>query len=550
MSEVNLPEGWTLSTLPKSIAIDGLISDGDWVESKDQDPNGSVRLIQLADIGDGDFKNKSKRLMSPERADALNCTYLQSGDVLIARMPEPLGRACIFPGVGQDAVTVVDICLIRTGKKTAISNKILTYWINSPSIRGLISANASGTTRTRITRKKLELFEFPIPPLAEQKAIADKLDTLLTQVETTKSRLKRIPEILKTFLQSVLASAVSGKLINSNCNTWQLEKLLTLTTKIGSGATPKGGKTTYKESGIPLVRSLNIHTYFIKYEDLAFIDEKQANKLANVEIEENDVLLNITGASIGRVNIAPKDFVGGRVNQHVAIIRCIQEKLIPKYLYIYLASPCIQKWIEKENYGATRQALTKGMIEQIQITLPPLEEQTEIVRRVEELFAFADSIEQKTNAALAQVNNLTQSILAKAFRGELTADWRAANPEFISGDNSAKALLEKIKAEREAIEKQPKPKRSAIKKKTGSHMSKQIMKVVEALKQAGEPLSGQQLLAAAGYPSDSNTEQLEQFFLDIRDALTIEESIVKLERSDDSQDWFALANPPINKAKN
>jgi type I restriction enzyme S subunit len=83
--------------------------------------------------------------------------------------------------------------------------------------------------------------------------------------------------------------------------------------------------------------------------------------------------------------------------------------------------------------------------------MPPPFEQTEIVRRVEELFTFADSIEQKANAALKRVNNLTQSILAKAFRGELTADWRAANPELVSGDNSAEALLEKIKAEREAL---------------------------------------------------------------------------------------------------
>ena len=163
------------------------------------------------------------------------------------------------------------------------------------------------------------------------------------------------------------------------------------------------------------------------------------------------------------------------------------------------------------------------------------------------MFNFSSLAEAKAKTALERVNKITQSILAKAFRGELTADWRAANPDLISEEKSAEALLEKIKAEREAIEKQPKPTRSVIKKNTGGRMSKQIIKVVEALKQAGKPLSGQQLLAAAGYPSDSSTEQLEQFFLDIRDALTIEESIVKLERGGDSQDWFALAN---NKAKN
>ena len=99
----------------------------------------------------------------------------------------------------------------------------------------------------------------------------------------------------------------------------------------------------------------------------------------------------------------------------------------------------------------------------IGINLPTIEQQTEIVRKVEELFAFADSIEEKVNAALKRVNKLTQSILAKAFRGELTANWRAANPELICGKNSAEALLEKIKAEREAF----KPvKKSSVRKKS------------------------------------------------------------------------------------
>lgn len=175
------------------------------------------------------------------------------------------------------------------------------------------------------------------------------------------------------------------------------------------------------------------------------------------------------------------------------------------------------------------------------IFIPELKEQTEIVRRVEELFAFTDRIEQKANVALERVNNLTQSILAKAFRGELTSDWRAANPELISGENSVDALLVRIKAEREALKSKPRPKRTTVKKKSGSRMSKKITKVTDALKQAGKPLTGQQLLAEAGYTSDSNTEQLEQFFLDIREALTDEKSIVKLERHKDGQDVFALA---------
>jgi len=180
---------------------------------------------------------------------------------------------------------------------------------------------------------------------------------------------------------------------------------------------------------------------------------------------------------------------------------------------------------------------------EIPIELPPLDEQKEIVRRVEELFTFANNIEQKVITALQRVNSLPQSILGKAFRGDLTGSWRDANLDLISGENSAEVLLGNIKKERETIKKQLKLKQTTLKKKAGKpHMSQQIIKVAEALKKAGEPLSGQQLLAASGYPTDSSTDQLEQFFLDIRNALTIERSIVKLYRDEDSQDWFDLAN--------
>ncbi|EPI1964199.1 restriction endonuclease subunit S, partial [Escherichia coli] len=100
--------------------------------------------------------------------------------------------------------------------------------------------------------------------------------------------------------------------------------------------------------------------------------------------------------------------------------------------------------------GTTIKHLTGKALAKYPLRVPPVYEQREIVRRVEQLFAYADTIEKQVNNALARVNNLTQSILAKAFRGELTAQWRAENPELISGENSAAALLEKIKAERAA----------------------------------------------------------------------------------------------------
>src|ERR1035441_2972954 len=103
-----LPSGWEWKTIPDLVSDDGVFIDGDWVESKDQDPNGDVRLIQLADVGDGAYRDKSDRFMTKAKAEELRCTFLSQGDVLIARMPDPLGRACIFPGDTKPSVTVVD----------------------------------------------------------------------------------------------------------------------------------------------------------------------------------------------------------------------------------------------------------------------------------------------------------------------------------------------------------------------------------------------------------------------------------------------------------
>src|SRR4051812_12508804 len=110
-------QGWQNKTLRDLIRDGDLLIDGDWVESKDQDPNGDVRLIQLADVGDGVYLNRSARFLTSNKAKQLKCTYLKEGDILIARMPDPIGRACIFPKETMPCVTVVDVCILRLNKK-------------------------------------------------------------------------------------------------------------------------------------------------------------------------------------------------------------------------------------------------------------------------------------------------------------------------------------------------------------------------------------------------------------------------------------------------
>ncbi|GAA0594290.1 restriction endonuclease subunit S [Caenispirillum bisanense] len=235
---------------------------------------------------------------------------------------------------------------------------------------------------------------------------------------------------------------------------WVDAPLGEISTKIGSGATPKGGAAAYSEQGIPLIRSLNIHYDGFRHDGIAFLNDEQAEALRNVVVEAGDVLLNITGASIGRVATAPPEVAGARVNQHVSIIRPCSG-VLSEFVRAFLAAPAMQRWINDENYGVTRQALTKEMIENISLPLPPLAEQRRIVEKIEALTARSRRAKEALAALPALLDRYRQSVLAAAFRGDVTADWRAAHP---STDASAflRALSE-TRAVAVAGRSRPKP---------------------------------------------------------------------------------------------
>ena len=208
----DLPDSWANAPLDDLIAHDGIFTDGDWVESKDQDPNGAVRLIQLADIGDSRFIDKSSRFLKRDKADELNCTFLKKGDLLVARMPDPLGRSCIFPLEGDERfVTVVDVCAIRLGSAD-INTRYLMRAINSPSVRAQITALQSGSTRKRISRKNLATVLIPLPPLNEQRRIVEKLEALFDEMDKGVESLRTAKTTLALYRRSLLKSAYLGRL--------------------------------------------------------------------------------------------------------------------------------------------------------------------------------------------------------------------------------------------------------------------------------------------------------------------------------------------------
>jgi type I restriction enzyme S subunit len=201
----------------------------------------------------------------------------------------------------------------------------------------------------------------------------------------------------------------------ANPRGWPLIYLGELTSKIGSGSTPTGGEVSYKDEGISLIRSLNVRDGEFSFKDLAFIDNQQAAKLAGVVVEADDVLLNITGASVARVCRAPESVLPARVNQHVCIIRP-KPSLDPVFLEQFLLYPHTKRRLLKiGGAGATREAITKSQIEQFATICPPILMQDEFRRRV----AAVEKFRIAQRASLAELDVLFASLQHCAFRGEL-----------------------------------------------------------------------------------------------------------------------------------
>lgn len=199
---------------------------------------------------------------------------------------------------------------------------------------------------------------------------------------------------------------------------WHTYKLKDITTKIGSGSTPTGGSGAYKAEGITLIRSQNVLDYKFTEDGLAFIDDDQAYSLRNVIIEVNDVLLNITGDSVARCCGAPANWLPARVNQHVAILRSNPEKLDHRFLkYSLLASK--EELLILSEIGGTRNALTKGMLEDYEVILPPLPEQKAIASVLSSLDDKIDLLHRQNKTLEA----MAETLFRQWFIEEAKEDW-------------------------------------------------------------------------------------------------------------------------------
>ncbi|HHZ3773970.1 TPA: restriction endonuclease subunit S [Escherichia coli] len=434
-----IPEPWEISKLPEIADI----NMGQSPSSSDVNEHGEgIVFFQ----GKAEF---GKLYPTPKKYCTKPTKIASAGDILLSvRAPVgPTNLANQSTAIGRGLAAI-------SAYHGLMESKYLLYFFKC--IEPWLSTQGTGSTFKAISGQFIRDLQSPVPPLAEQKIIAEKLDTLLAQVDSTKARLEQIPQILKRFRQAVLGAATNGKLIGhkrQSFEEWTTKTLKDFFSCIDGDRGPNyPKKNDYLTDGHCLFLSTkNVRKLGFNFDAKVFISEEKDSLLRKGKLARNDLIITTRG-TLGNIALydekIPYDNV--RINSGMLILRKKQEENSSEFFKILFAAPFFQKEILRKKTGSAQPQLPANILKEFVLSIPPVTEQHEIVHRVEQLFAYADTIEKQVNNALARVNNLTQSILAKAFRGELTAQWRAENPELISGENSAAALLEKIKAERAA----------------------------------------------------------------------------------------------------
>jgi len=343
---------------------------------------------------------------------------------------------------------------IRT--QVGIEDQYLFHLLRTEKIQRELRQGSSQTVNiANISVKTLSAIEIPISPLNEQKRIADKLDRILAKVDACRERCDRIPLLLKRFRQSVLAAATSGQLTEDwrerqgiTQESWKQMIFKEACKEITVGFVGKMANQ-YREEGIPFLRSLNVRPFRFEPKNLQFISPEFHRQILKSRLRPGDVVVVRTGAP-GQCCVIPDEIEEANCSDLV-IVRP-KETLLPGYACIFINSSQSQEFVRSEIVGVAQSHFNVGSMKITPLNLPILEEQQEIVRRVETLFAYADRLEAQYQKACAHIDRLTPALLDKAFRGELVPQ----DPK----DEPASVLLERIQAERQA-----RPQGKAVKSK-------------------------------------------------------------------------------------
>jgi len=449
------------------------------------------------------FKEVQKRPFGKVRK---GYTHFAEGDVLFAKITPCMenGKAAIARGlINGIGCGTTELHVIRP--QNGIPPELIYYYIHQETFREKAAVHMTGTAgQLRVPIGFMKEVPISLPPLPEQRLIVSRVETLLERVKKTEKHLDRVSQVIKRFRQAVLKKAFSGELTaewreehpelepaeelleriqeerkrryeeevrkaraegkrppkkpkylgSKPLDTSDLPELpegwtwvcIREVGEVVTGTTPSKNHREYYGDFIPFVKPTDLDIKFVKTAN-EFLSAVGA-QVARI-IPAGSIMVTSIGATIGKTGFALVPVV---TNQQINSIICSQF-VCPKFVFYYCISEFFQDRILQQSSSTTLPITNKSRFEQIELPLPPLPEQEEIVRRIEALLGFADKVEEKVGEARNQVEKITQSILSKAFRGELTEDFREAvkNWKNLSLEERRKYLFTLPKRERRKV---------------------------------------------------------------------------------------------------
>ena len=451
MSLDNLPVEW-LSVKISDVTVKG----------EQRKPNDSEEFIYV-DIGS--INRELKKIENPQfllgkNAPSRARKVIKQGDVIVSLTRPNLNAVAL---VGKDYDNQIASTGFEVISPKIVESKYLFNLVRTQNFINEISKQEQGALYPAAKSSDVQAYEFPLPPLAEQQEIVRQLDVMLAQVEQIKARLEAIPAILKKFRQSVLADAVSGELINQDFSQLPLKSFSDYLTDVRYGTSKKCSESLIE--AVPVLRIPNIaDDGTLDFTNLKYA-EFESKEIKQLRLSKGDLLLI---RSNGSLDLVGKSAIADELDRVVLyagyLIRLrFNNSVNPQFIQYFLQAPQTRQIIEniaRSTSGVNN--INSKEIASLKIQLPCIDHQNEVVLRVKQLLGVSRRLEETIQSAQKRVNLLTQSILAKAFSGELTVEWRTQHQELIIGINSAESLLAKIQAEREASKPVEKAKKAKV----------------------------------------------------------------------------------------
>ena len=355
-----------------------VFTDGDWIESKDQSESG-IRLVQTGNIGEGRYLEKEARAkyISEETFYKLKCTEIFPGDILVSRLPEPVGRACIVPEKTERMITAVD-CTICRPNESLISKEYLCYFMRSNAYYTRLLGNVTGTTRKRISRKNLGSVELQIPTKDEQKIVVERLDCLVKAIDSRTKELQLLDELIKARFVEMLGNPATNE---KGWNEYTLSEKL----NVVGGYAFKSNQFD-ENDGIPVLRIGNINSGYFKSVNMVFWREDES--LERYVMYPGDLVMSLTGTvgkeDYGNVCILGDDYEKYYLNQRNAKLE-IKEGIDKYYLSQLLKFEQIKKRLTGINRGVRQANISNKDILNLVVPIPPIELQNQFATFVKQV---------------------------------------------------------------------------------------------------------------------------------------------------------------------